>query len=100
MWCVLGSNKHTGMQCNEHGSCYTLFRGSPDLKFGFRFGVPESGVGLDGASASGPLRRLDFHVRYLAIGGGHATGHDGKASDQMKGVDDEQRSYTEDFRQQ
>ena len=42
-------------------------RVSPDMEFGFGFGVPESGVGLDGASVSGLLRRLDFCVRYLAI---------------------------------
>ena len=37
------------------------------------------GVGWDEASASGSLRRLDFHVRYLARGGGRIVGHDNKA---------------------
>ena len=77
-----------------------LFQGSPDLKFRFGFRVPESRVGLDRASASGSPRRLNFRVRYLAVGGGHVAGRDGEASDRMKGVDDEQRSYTEEFRQQ
>ena len=36
--------------------CYALFWGGPDPEFGFGFGVPESIVGLDGASASGSLR--------------------------------------------
>ena len=57
----------------------------PDPGFGFRVGVPESGVGLDGASVSRLLCRLDFHVRYLAIGGGHVAGRDGKAVDSDKG---------------
>ena len=60
---------------------------SPDLELGFGFGVPESGVGLDRASASGLLHRLDFCVWYLAIGGGHVTGCDSEASDWMKGID-------------
>ena len=52
---------------------------------------------MDGASASGSLCQLNFRVRYLVIGRGHAVGHDGEASKQMKGVDDEQRSSTEEF---
>ena len=52
-----------------------------DLGFGFGVGVPESRVGWDGASVSGSLCQLDFHVRYLAIGRGHVTGHDGEAVD-------------------
>ena len=47
----------------------------PDLGFGFGVGVLESGVGWDRASASGSLRQLDFHVRYLAIGRGHIITH-------------------------
>ena len=47
-----------------------LFRGSPDPKLGFGFGVLESGVGLDGASVSRSLCQLDFCVQYLAIGEG------------------------------
>ena len=83
------------MACVTH--CFGV---SPDLKFGFGFRVPESGVGLDGASASRSLHQLDFCVRYLVIGGGHVAGCDSKASDRMKGVDDEQGSYTEESRQQ
>ena len=53
----------------------------PDL--GFRFGVRvlESGVGLDGASASRSLFRLNFHVWYLVIGGGHVVECDSEAAD-------------------
>ena len=40
-----------------------------------------SGVGLDRASASGSLCRLDFRIRYLAIGSRHVVGHDGEAVD-------------------
>ena len=93
--CIRTYAVHT---CLEN--CYTLFWGSPDLKFSFGFGVLESGVGLDGASVSGSLCQLDFRVRYLAIGGGHVVGHDGEASDRMKGVDNEQGLYMEEFRQQ
>ena len=57
----------------------------PDLGFGFRVGVPESGVGWDGASVSGSLRRLDFRVRYLARGGGRVAGGDNKAVDSNGG---------------
>ena len=55
--------------------------GSPDLEFGFRFGVLETGVGMDGASVSGSLCRLCFRVQYLAMGGGHIARRDGEASD-------------------
>ena len=88
------------MRSGWGGRCYALFQGSPDPRFRFGFGVPESGVGLDRASASGSLLLLDFRIWYLVIGGGHVAEHDGEASDWMKGVDNEQRSYTEDFRQQ
>ena len=54
--------------------CYALSRGSPDLEFGFGFGVSEARVGMDRASASGSLCQLCFHVWYLAMGGGHITG--------------------------
>ena len=55
---------------------------------------------MDGASASGLLRQLNFRIRYLAMGGGHAAGCDSKASDWMMGDDDEQRSNTKEFIQQ
>ena len=74
--------------------------GGLDPEFRFGFGVPETGVGMDGVSASGLLHRLDFHVWYLAMGGGHAAGCDGKASDWMKGDDDEQRLNMKEFIQQ
>ena len=50
---------------------------------GFRFGVRvlESGVGWDGASVSGSLRRLDFRVRYLAMGRGRVAGRDDEVVD-------------------
>ena len=51
----------------------------------FRVGVPESGVGLDGASVSRSLRRLDFRIRYLAIGRGHIMGCDGEVVDSDEG---------------
>ena len=57
----------------------------PDPGFRFGVGVPESGVGLDRASASGSLRRLDFRVRYLVIGGGRVVGRDGEAVDSDEG---------------
>ena len=60
--------------------------GGPDPEFRFRFGVPEAGVGMDGASASRSLRQLCFHVWYLATVGGHVTGHNGEASDWMRGM--------------
>ena len=60
-----------------------------DPGFGFGVRVPESGVGLDGASASGSLRRLDFHVQYLAMGRGHVTGCNGEAVDSDSGDADE-----------
>ena len=77
--------------------CYVLFWGSPGPEFRFGFGVPGSVVGLDGASASGSLHRLDFHVRYLVTGRGHAVGRNGEVGKQTKGVDDEQRSNMEEF---
>ena len=58
---------------------------SLDMVFGFGFGVPESGVGLDRVSASRSLCQLDFHIRYLAIGGGRVVGCDSKASDLDEG---------------
>ena len=88
------------IKCLPPGSsyCYALSRGSLDPDFGFRFGVPESGVGMDGASASRSLCWLCFCVQYLAICGGHIMGHDGKASDWIGGGDDdEQRSSTKEF---
>ena len=57
----------------------------PDLGFGFGVGVPESWVGLDGASASGLLRRLNFCIQYLAIGGGRITGCNGETVDLDEG---------------
>ena len=80
--------------------CYALSQGSLDPEFGFGFGVPETRVGLDGASVSGSLCQLDFRVLYLAMGAGHAVGHDGEASDWMKGDDNEQRLNTKGFIQQ
>ena len=62
----------------------------PDPGFGFRVGVLESGVGWDRASASGSLRRLDFRVRYLAMGRGRVVGHDDKAVDSNGGDAHEQ----------
>ena len=64
-----------------HELCYALSRGGPDPDFRFRFKVPESGVGMDGASASRSLRRLCYRIWYLAMGGGHVAEHNGKASD-------------------
>ena len=92
----------TGLVLVTHSGagCYTLSQGSPDPEFGFGFRALETGVGLDGASASGSLCQLNFRVRYLVIGGGHVTGHDDEARDQTKGVDDEQRSNTKEFRWQ
>ena len=80
--------------------CYTLSWGGPDPEFRFGFRVLETGVGMDGASESGSLRRLDFCIQYLARGGGHAMECDGKASDWTKGDDDKQRSNTKEFIQQ
>ena len=62
----------------------------PDLGFGFRVGVLESGVGWDGASASGSLCRLDFHVWYLAMGRGCVTGRDDEVVDSNGGDAHEQ----------
>ena len=56
-----------------------------DPGFGFRVRVLESGVGLDGASASRLLRQLNFCVQYLAIGGGHIAGCDSEAVDSDEG---------------
>ena len=64
----------------------------PDPGFGFGVGVPESGVGWDGASASGSLRRLDFHVQYLARGRGRIAGHDDEVVDLNGGDVHEQES--------
>ena len=50
--------------------CYVLSRGGLDPEFGFGFGVPEAGVGMDGDSGSRSLHQLNFHVWYLARGGG------------------------------
>ena len=62
------------------------------MAFGFRVGVPESGVGWDGASASRLLRRLDFRVRYLVMGRGRVAGRDDKAVDSNGGDAHEQES--------
>ena len=64
----------------------------PDPGFRFGVGVPESGVGWDQASVSGSLRRLDFHVRYLARGRGHVVGRDDEAVDSNGGDVHEQES--------
>ena len=64
----------------------------PDPGFGFRVGVPESGVEWDGASASGSLCRLNFHVRYLVMGRGCVMGHDDEAVDSNGGDAHEQES--------
>ena len=72
----------------------------PGPEFRFGFGVLEARVGLDRASASGSLCQLDFCIQYLAMGGGHITGRDNKASGWTKGDDDEQRSNTKEFIQQ
>ena len=53
----------------------------PDPGFRFGVGVLESGVGWDGASVSGLLHRLDFRVRYLAMGRGCVAGHDDETVD-------------------
>ena len=79
------------LSCHFHGillfsisvTCCLGVRPDPGFRFGV--GVPESGVGLDRASASGSLCRLDFRVRYLAIGGGCIVGHDGEAVDSDEG---------------
>ena len=80
--------------------CYALSRGSLDPEFGFGFKVLEAGVGLDGASPSGSLHRLNFCVRYLVMGGGHITGCDDEASDWKKGDEEEWRSNMKEFIQQ
>ena len=77
--------------------CYMLSWGSPDPEFGFGFRVLEAGVGMDGASASGSLRQLCFHIWYLAMSGGHVMGRDGEASDWMRGDDNEWRSSMKKF---
>ena len=64
----------------------------PDLGFGFGVRVPESGVGWDGASASRSLHRLDFRVRYLAIGRGRVMGRDNEVVDSSGGDAHEQES--------
>ena len=56
-----------------------------DPGFRFRVGVLESRAGLDRASASGLLCRLDFRIQYLVIGGGCIAGHDGEVVDSDKG---------------
>ena len=72
----------------------------PDLGFGFGVGVPESGVGWDGASASGSLRRLDFRVWYLAIGRGRVVEREGEAVDSMEGMlTSRSRNVEEDIQQ-
>ena len=57
----------------------------PDPGFRFGVGVPESGVGWDGASASGSLRRLDFRVWYLARDRGHVAGCNNEVVDSNGG---------------
>ena len=84
--CWLASAKSSGdpslHDCHAVTCCLGV---RPDPGFGFGVGVPESGVGLDGASASGSLRQLDFCIRYLAIGRGCVAGHDSKAVDLDEG---------------
>ena len=63
-----------------------------DLGFGFEVRVPESGVGWDGASASGSLHRLDFHIWYLAMGRARVVGRDDEAVDSNGGDAHEQES--------
>ena len=63
-----------------------------DLGFGFGVRVPESGVGWDGASVSGLLRRLNFCVQYLARGRGRVAGCDNEAVDSNGGDVHEQGS--------
>ena len=77
----------------EPWGCVTHCLGvCPDPGFRFGVGVPESGVGWDRASASGSLRRLDFRVRYLAIGRGRVAGRDGEAVDSDGGDAHERES--------
>ena len=57
----------------------------PGPGFGFGVRVPESGMGWDGASASGLLCQLVFRVQYLVIGGGHVVGCNGEAVDSEEG---------------
>ena len=71
--------------------------GSPDLEFGFRFGVLEVGVWMDCASVSGLLHRLFFRNWYLTTGGGHVTEHDSEASDWMRGMMATWRASTTEF---
>ena len=52
---------------------------------------------MDRASVSGSLCRLCFHIRYLAMGGGHVAGRDGEASDWMGEGNDEWRSSMKEF---
>ena len=80
----------TKLNVSGTGECYALSRLDPG--FGFGGGVPESGVGWDGASASGSLRRLDFHVWYLVMGRGHVAGCDNEAVDSNGGDVHEQES--------
>ena len=55
---------------------------------------------MDGASASGLLCQLNFHIQYLVIGAGCVMGHNDKAWDQTKGVNNEQRLNMKEFRGQ
>ena len=95
------------MPCTRSHMCWHIpvsllcaVLGGLDLELGFGFGVAETGVGMDRASASGSLRRLNFRIWYLAMGGGHAIGHDGKASDWTKWDDVKQMSNTKELIQQ
>ena len=64
----------------------------PDPGFGFGDRVLESRVGWDRASASGSLHRLDFCIRYLAMGRGRVAGCDDKAVDSNGGDAHKQES--------
>ena len=46
----------------------------------------EFGVRMDVASASGSLRRLNFHVWDLVMGGGHVARSNGKKSGEARGL--------------
>ena len=64
----------------------------PDPGSRFGVGVLESGVGWDRASASGSLRRLNFRIQYLVMGGGRIAGHNDEVVDLNRGDAHEQES--------
>ena len=90
----IDENLATGFICPSRSPCgapVTRCLGvRPDPGFGFGVRVPESGVGWNGASASGLLCRLDFRVRYLAMGRGCVAGRDDEAVDSNGGDAHEQ----------